>query len=73
MREALYSIFVVVFVAVMLVLNIAWAMSFSGCATRQATPGIRLSTGFCFPQGDQSKDPCELEFWEDQQFDQHGR
>jgi len=72
MRDALYSIFVVVFVAAMLVLNIAWAMSFSGCAARQATPEFSLSTDFCIPQMDQAKDPCELEFWEDQQFEKHG-
>tara|TARA_R100000365_G_C2740408_1_gene69140 strand:- start:1423 stop:1644 length:222 start_codon:yes stop_codon:yes gene_type:complete len=72
MKENLYNVLTIVFVGAMLALNVAWIMSVTGCAARQTTPEFSLSTDFCIPQADQAKDPCELEFWEDQQFEQHG-
>ena len=76
MREILYNVFAIVFVGAMLGLNIAWFMSITGCAAKQTEPhfdpNMQLTVN-CIPQIDRSRDPCELEFWENTAYTRYCR
>ena len=73
MNNALYSAMMLVALLAFVTLFSAWVLLVSGCAAPQSAADIRLGNDLCIPQDDPSKDPCELEFWENQEFARRGR
>ena len=76
MKEKICRVFTIMYIVTMLALNVAWIMSVTGCAAKQTEPqvdpGMQLHVN-CIPQLEQSKDPCELEFWENTSYARYCR
>ena len=65
--DKLYYGFMSVAVAVITALSVS---IIHGCVAKPAKVYPEVSTHItCIPRADQALDPCELEFWENQQFD----
>jgi len=68
--DKLYYGFMAVAVGVITALSVS---IIHGCASKPAKVYPEVSTDItCIPQMGQALDPCELEFWENQQFDKRG-
>jgi len=73
MNNVLYNTLMLIGLLAFVTLFSVWVMSVAGCASPQTASDINPGADLCIPRADQAKDPCELEFWEDRQFEKYGR
>jgi len=67
------KLFYLFMVGAIVVIGALSASIVHGCVAKPAKSYPEVSTEItCIPRADLALDPCELEFWEDQQFDKHG-
>ena len=71
MTDKIFYTFMTACLAVIIGLSVS---IIQGCmtATRKVHPEVSTKIT-CIPQIDRAMDPCELEFWEDEEFAKRGR